>query len=207
MTANQLRVGRSSWFGGWWGGGLTGRCISRWGGPTASGLRSRGLSRRSGLSRRGGRFRSGGPVSRGGRCGGGRGGHRRSSRLATDEQNQRQQSEVLLHGNLPQSARVNCGELFGAVPTNFSQHTRDACSQLWSCNKREHPQRQLFPKNACDSKNDGMNCICLLAIWIRHNKGIHARLRTIDRTVKVAPNGISVQLSSPHRPKTQSNCL
>lgn len=115
ITANQLRVDRSSWWGG-----LSGRFISGWGGSTASGIWGRGGGFWGG-GFWGGGFR-GGRVSGMGCRGhgwGGWGGDGGSGWLATDEQNQRQQSEVLLHGNLPQSARANCCESYGAVPTNF----------------------------------------------------------------------------------------
>ncbi len=131
VTASQLRVGlrcfgcgsfggrsfggrslssRSCWcfggwcFGGWCFGSRSCRCFSSWCFSSRCGSAASFRSRCSAfrMNCRSSAFRRSSRVSCGrSRCGSGRGG---GSRLAADEQNQRQQSEILLHGNLPQSS-------------------------------------------------------------------------------------------------------
>jgi hypothetical protein len=85
-----------------------------------------------------------------GRSGHCRGRRRRSggSRLAADEQDQRQQSEILLHGNLPQSGPCHHGQTSNtrAVPTIVRSLRETHVLSCGLSKRRECAERKLFPQ-------------------------------------------------------------
>lgn len=155
MTASQLRIGGAASFWGWFG---SGRC-SWFGGGWCSWF---GSGRCNWFGGRWCNWIGGGRCvcsmcsvcSRGGDSWWG-GDWRSRSWLATDEQGQRQQSEVLLHGNLPQSSprslcRVERRRQFRPMVLSSRE------THVLSCglsNSRERVEQKLFPENGGSFEN------------------------------------------------------
>ncbi len=152
VTASQLRIGGSAasrfwswgnWVGRWRNNRIRGR--SNW-------LGGRWWCR-FGWSRGGWCVSSAFVSSRG--SGSWWGDRRSGSWLATDEQGQRQQSEVLLHGNLPQSSprslcRVERRRQFRPMVLSSRE------THVLSCglsNSRERVEQKLFPENGGSFEN------------------------------------------------------
>ena len=96
----------------------------------------------------------------------------------------------------------------GGGSDHCSQLARDACSQLWSFRQERVGGEEFIPGEIERIMiNSRQRRISLLRNTLRIIHVGDPVLRITHRTVNVCPNGISVQLSRPYRPKTQSNCL
>ena len=89
-----------------------------------------------------------------------------------------------------------------------SQLARDACSQLWSFKQGRVSGEEVIPGESPRITDNSRNPRISFPKSMLRTFRVEILPRGITRrTVKVGPNGISVQLSRPYGPKTQSNCL